>query len=59
MPRTGQGDTTIQDFQFPTGEAPPVWKQVVAVDDKTLVGLTENGLLLQIPTGGEPQTASG
>ncbi len=34
VPRTGQADTIIQDFQFPTGESAPVWKQVAAVDDK-------------------------
>ena len=45
--RTGQGDSVIQDFTFPSGEAPPVWKQVLAVDDKTLIGLTEAGELLQ------------
>lgn len=45
--RTGQADSVVQDFQFPTGEAAPVWKQVLAVDDKTLVGLTEDGQLLQ------------
>jgi outer membrane protein assembly factor BamB len=46
--RTGQGESVIQDFQFPSGEAPPVWKQVLAADEKTLIGLTEAGELLQI-----------
>lgn len=55
VPRTSQADTIIQDFQFPTGEAAPVWKQVVAVDDKTLVGLTENGLLLQFRLEANPR----
>jgi|GEM_PF-981851 len=45
--RTGQGDSVIQDFTFPSGEAQPVWKQVLAADDKTLIGLTEAGELLQ------------
>jgi outer membrane protein assembly factor BamB/pSer/pThr/pTyr-binding forkhead associated (FHA) protein len=53
--RTGQADTIVQDFQFPTGEKPPVWKQVVAADDKTLVGLTEDGQLLQFRLESNPK----
>ena len=46
--RTGQADAIVQDFQFPSGEAPPVWKQVLSANDKTLIGLTEEGILIQI-----------
>ena len=46
--RTGQGDNVIQDFQFPSGEAPPKWTQVLSVDDRTVVGVTDAGELLQI-----------
>ncbi len=46
--RTGQGDSAIQDYQFPSGEAPPTWTQVLAVDDKNVVGVTDAGELLQI-----------
>lgn len=46
--RTGQGDSLIQDFQFPSGEAPPTWTQVLSVDDKNVVGVTDAGELLQI-----------
>lgn len=53
--RTGQADTIIQDFQFPSGEAPPVWKQVLAADDKTLIGLTEAGELLQVRLESNPR----
>lgn len=48
MAKTGQAEDIVQDFQFPSGEAPPTWKQVVNADDKTLIGLTEAGELLQI-----------
>lgn len=53
--RTGQADTIIQDFQFPSGEAPPVWKQVFAADDKTLIALTEAGELLQVRLESNPR----
>ncbi len=53
--RTGQADTIIQDFQFPSGDASPVWKQVLAADDKTLIGLTEAGELLQVRLESNPR----
>ena len=53
--RTGQADPIIQDFQFPSGEAPPVWKQILATDDKSLIGLTESGQLLQVRLEANPK----
>ena len=53
--RTGQADSIIQDFQFPSGEAPPVWKQVLSADDRTLIGLTEAGELLQVRLDPKPK----
>ncbi len=53
--RAGQADTVIQDFQFPSGAAPPTWKQILAADDKTLIGLTESGELLQVRLEANPK----
>ena len=53
--RAGQADSVIQDFQFPSGEAPPTWKQVLAADDKTVIGLTESGELLQVRLEANPK----
>ena len=55
MARTGQADSIIQDFQFPSGDAPPTWKQILAADDKTLIGLTEAGELLQVRLESNPK----
>ncbi len=46
--QSGAGDTPVQDFEFPSGEKPPIWKQLLPVDNTTVVALTEDGVLLQI-----------
>lgn len=55
--RLGQGESVIQDYQFPIveGEVPPVWKQVLSDGERSAIGLTEAGELLQFRLEPKPR----
>src|SRR5690606_33428844 len=54
--RTRSGQPQVQEYSLPQGESgTPRWRQLIAIDESTLLALTDAGQLIQVRLQTSPQ----